>query len=122
MAITKPMEIVISGVVRTAQYSGSCGDIYLYHRDSREGALARRGGHTNYGYSGYFLASIFDGHQWRKLQINKLMAYEQRSYDFASQRQDIIGNLARIISSWRGVRAIYSQESRSFSVPGREIA
>src|SRR6185312_13482329 len=121
MASGKPTEITISGGVRTDQYGGSHGDIYLYWRDSRDAAFARRGRHANYGYPGYFLASIFDGSDWRKLQINKLVEYEQRSYDFATLRPQVIDNLARIISSWRGVVAIYSQDSRSFTIPGREL-
>src|SRR6185312_2245982 len=100
MASGKPTEITISGGVRTDQYGGW---------------------HGNYGYPGYFLASIFDGSDWRKLQINKLVEYEQRSYDFATLRPQVIDNLARIISSWRGVVAIYRQDSRSFTIPGREL-
>lgn len=121
MASKKPTEITISGSIRTDQYGGSHGDIYLYWRDSRDAAFARKGGHANLGYPGYFLASIFDGSDWRKLQLNKLVEYEQRSYELAGQRQAVIDNLARIISSWSGTTAIYNQESRSFTIQGREI-
>lgn len=122
MASKKPTQITISGAVRTDKYGGTHGDVYLYWKDSRDAAFARRGGHANYGYPGYFLASIFDGADWRKLQLNKLIEYEQRSYDLASQRQEVIGNLSRIVSSWRGSVAHYNQESHSFTIPDMEIA
>lgn len=122
MTSKKPTQITVSGEIRVDQLGGSPGDIYLYFRDSREAAFARRGGHANFGYPGYFLASIFDGATWRKLQINKLIEYDQRSYDLAGQRETVTRNLAGIISSWRGLVAIYSEESRSFTLPGRELA
>lgn len=120
--MSKPTQITISGVVRTDQYGGAHGDIYLYWRDSRDAASARRGGHTNYGYPGYFLASVHDGTDWRKLQFNRLVEYEQRSYELASQRQNVISHLSGVVASWRGVVAVYNPESRSFTIPGREIA
>jgi len=122
MGLSRPTQITISGEVRTDQYFGSTGDIYLYWRDSREAAFARQGGHANFGYPGYFLASIFDGKDWRKLQLNKLVEYEQRSYELAGQRPAVIANISHIVSMWRGINAIYNSESRSFTIPGREIA
>lgn len=122
MGLSKPTQITISGAVSRDQYFGSHGDIYLYWRDSREAVNARRGGHANFGYPGYFLASIFDGKDWRKLQLNKLVEYDERSYELAGQRQAVIEHLASIISTWRGIIAIYNTESRSFTLHGKEIA
>ncbi|MDX4955302.1 hypothetical protein [Delftia acidovorans] len=121
MELSRPTQITISGEVRNDQFSGSVGDIYLYWRDSREAALARQGRHANFGYPGYFLASIFDGKRWRKLQLNKLVEYEQRSYELAGQRSAVIENISHIISRWRGIDAIYASETRSFTIPGKEI-
>lgn len=64
------------------------GTVHLHFRDTKEGARNRRGRHTNYGYSGYFLASIYDGHKWRRLQFNKLVCYDDRSYEYARRARD----------------------------------
>ncbi len=121
MANNKPTQIVISGVMLTDKYNASAGDIYIYRNDDREGALARGGGHTNYGYSGYYLASIFDGNDWRKLQFNKLVSYENRSYEQARQCNIVENYLRTIVLSWRGSTAVYDSSTRSFRIIGREI-
>lgn len=122
MAANKPTQITISGHASREKYGAVSGDIYLYSNDTKDGAMARRGSHTNFGYSGYFLASIFDGKDWRKLQFNQLVEYDDRSYEIARDRNSVAQHLARIVSSWRGLTAIYSPDTRSFTLPGREIS
>jgi hypothetical protein len=103
------------------QYGGQAGDIYLYSRDDQQGSFARRGGNTNFGYSGYFLASIFDGGEWRKLQFNRLVPYNDRSFSLAREKPRVVAYLEGVVRSWRGRATIYIESSRSFTIPGMEI-
>lgn len=106
--------IILSGNVASSRYAASTGDVYLYRNDDRHGASSRRGRHTNYGYSGYYLASVFDGVKWRKLQFNDMVAYENRSYEYASESGHVYQYLNRIVASWRGRYVQYSSERRAF--------
>lgn len=106
--------ITLSGNVVNSRYVAYSGDIYLYRNDDRQGASYRRGRHTNYGYSGYYLASVFDGQKWRKLQFNDMVPYENRSYEYASESGRVYSYLTRVVSTWRGRNVQYSTERRAF--------
>lgn len=56
------------------------GDVTLYSRTDAGGRYARAGGHTNFGYSGYFKASVFDGKQWRNFKIWDFIPEADRQY------------------------------------------
>jgi hypothetical protein len=119
MAYTKPTQITVSGNVIDKNnffHSANSGDIELYRKDDREGASARREGHTNYRYSGYYLAKIFDGKDWRNLKINALVPYKDRSYERATDCPNVVDYLKTIISSWRGSIAVYDSDARSFRI------
>ena len=121
MAQPKPTQVLISGNVITTKFTSCIGDIYIYRKDDADGRSARAGRHANYGYSGYYLASIFDGLDWRKLQLNKLITYEDRSYQQAQECQRVVFNIHTIISAWQGLVAVYDGETRSFRLPHLEI-
>ena len=106
--------IILSGRVASNRYIAAAGDIYLYRNDDRSGALSRRGRHTNYGYSGYYLASVFDGVKWRKLQFNEMVEYESRSYELASLSGRVYQNLSHLIARWQGRCVHYDAVRRSF--------
>lgn len=106
--------IMLSGRVSANRFVAATGDIYLYRCDDRSGALARRGRHTNYGYSGYFLASVYDGKTWRKLQFNQMVDYSMRSYSQASECGRILHALSTVIMGWRGYTVCYDAARRSF--------
>ncbi|MBD9646358.1 hypothetical protein IB231_22320 [Pantoea sp. PNT02] len=106
--------ITLSGNVVSSRYAAAQGDVYLYRNDDRQGATYRRGRHTNYGYSGYYLASIYDGEKWRKLQFNDMVAYENRSYEYASESGRVYHYLTRVVRLWQGRRVQYSTERRAF--------
>lgn len=106
--------ITLSGRVVTNRFAATAGDIDLFRRDDRSGAQARYGRHTNYGYSGYFLASVFDGSRWRKLQFNDMVPYEQRSYEQTRESAGVARYLAHIIAGWRGYTVRYDAARRSF--------
>ncbi|MCE5966871.1 hypothetical protein [Enterobacter roggenkampii] len=114
MAASTINTITLSGSVTNNRYVAAPGDIYLYRNDDRQGASYRRGRHTNYGYSGYYLASVFDGQKWRKLQFNDMVAYENRSYEYASESGRVYNYLMHVVSSWRGRYVQYSTERRAF--------
>ena len=106
--------ITLSGNVTSSRYTAVTGDVYLYRKDDRQGANYRNGRHTNYGYSGYYLASVYDGEKWRKLQFNDMVAYENRSYDYAYESACVYNYLIRIVNSWYGRRVQYCSERRAF--------
>lgn len=106
--------IILSGYVAKSRYAAAPGDVYLYRNDDRQGASYRRGRHTNYGYSGYYLASVFDGQKWRKLQFNDMVTYESRSYEYASESGRVYNALTHVVSKWRGRYVQYSAERRAF--------
>lgn len=116
MGYMKPTEIMVSGNVVTDKWNETSGDIYIYRKDDRDGRKSRQGNHTNHGYSGYYLASIFDGKDWRKLQFNKLIPYEQRSYELARQSNNVVCLIKEIINSWQGELAEYDSSTRSFRI------
>lgn len=119
--VTTLTEIVISGEMVRDRFHTAPGAIYIYRNDDRSGGIARRGRHTNYGYSGYYLASIYDGQKWRKLQFNRLIPYESRSYDVARECPMVEGYLRNQIARWRGLVAKYDSDTRSFRIYSQEI-
>jgi hypothetical protein len=97
------------------------GDVYVYRRDDASGRYARSGGHTNLGYSGYFLASIFDGKKWRRLQINELIPYSDRSFELASSSPEVRNRIALAVLSWHGRCAEYIPSKRAFTIPSLKL-
>ena len=118
--MSKPTEIVVAGEMVRDAYHVPAGTIRVYRRDDSSGRRARRGAHTNWGYSGYYLASIYDGTSWRKLQFNYLIPYHQRSYDVARDCPGVEAYLQRQIRSWRGQVAVYDPGTRSFRILAKE--
>ena len=112
----KPTIITISGLMVRDNFPTQAGTIRVYPRDDRAGRMARRGNHTNWGYSGYYDASIYDGQSWRNLKINKLVPYEDRSYEQARQRRYVEEYLSSVIARWKGQTAEYDSASRSFRI------
>lgn len=118
----KPTQIVITGQTILNAVHTQAGTIRIYRKDDRAGRMARAGRHTNWGYSGYYLASIYDGENWRKLQFNALVPYEQRCYEQARECAYVEAHLQSVIASWQGLVASYDSDLRSFRIPGHEIA
>lgn len=117
MAKNSNVDIRLSGNMLTDKDDDAqAGDVYIYRRDDQNGRFARAGGHTNLGYSGYFLASVFDGARWRKLQINESIEYDYRSFRFVSEVPEVQRKLANIIAKWEGNLTTYRSEKRSFSI------
>jgi hypothetical protein len=66
------------------QTSYAAGDVTLYSKLDANGRHSVSGGHSNFGYSGYFKASVFDGKQWRNLKIWDFVPEADRQ--FATQK------------------------------------
>lgn len=123
MKPTVPQQIVVSGELLPAKSTEAAqGDIYVYSRNDQNGRFARAGGHTNAGYSGYFLASIYDGASWRKLQLNELIPYADRSFAFANQSLTVQDTISRTIRTWEGLHASHVPARRAFTIPSRVLA
>ncbi|EPS0559299.1 hypothetical protein ACVAAS_004596 [Enterobacter roggenkampii] len=108
--------IVVSGQMVRDEFHTAVGAIRVYRRDDRAGKQARWDGHSNWGYSGYYLASIYDGERWRKLQFNKLVPYEDRSYERSVECPRLEAYLSDVIARWRGLVARYDATSKSFRI------
>lgn len=102
-------EVIIMGqpFVPVAR-SFEAGDIAIYQKLDADGRSALAGGHTNYGYSGYFRASVFDGRGWRSFKIWGFIPEADRKYatqhDVASVKQRLtarLENLAGTSLVWR---------------------
>jgi hypothetical protein len=100
--------ITVSGQMVRSEYQTVVGSIRVYRRNDREGKQARWGGHTNYGYSGYYLA-------------NKLVPYENRSYELAAECPRLEAYLEVVIARWRGLVARYNATSKSFRIQHIEL-
>lgn len=113
--------ITISGRITRDKFFAEEGDVYIYRQDDRNGSKNRQGRHSNYGYSGYFLASIYDGKKWRKLQFNKLVFYENRFYETAREAGQVERDIAGVVSKWAGLIAHYDSTTRSFRIHMMEV-
>ncbi len=118
---TKPTSITVSGHMVREKFPTEAGTIRVYPRDDKAGRMARRGRHTNWGYSGYYDASIYDGQSWRKLKLNKLVPYEDRFYEQARQRRYVEEYLSGVITRWRDHIAEYDPNSRCFRIYRLEL-
>ena len=95
------------------------GTLCLLFVDDKKGARARTRGKSNLGYSGYCHAIIFDGEKWRKFKVSELAPYRDRSYEYASQRIDVLKDLQSVVSRIRGRRAYYDSSTRCFRIKRR---
>ena len=82
-----PVELVIEldgEKLVTESVAFERGDVALRPKLDAAGRYALNGGHANYGYSGYFEASVFDGKTWRAFNIRSL---PERLRNYASQTE-----------------------------------
>ena len=121
MPRVRPTRITVTGHVVFDHHFGGCGDIYLYWCDVSAPAQDA-GKPTRQGQPGYFSASIFDGSDWRKLQLSRLLPYADRAYQRPVQRPRVAQALQQVIHEWRGELANYYDESRCFRLLARELS
>lgn len=112
--------IEISGIVSSEKhFYHPKGTLCLLFVDNKRGGKARTRGNSNLGYSGYCHTVIFDGEKWRKFKLSDLAPYRDRSYEYASQRRDVLKGLQSAASKFRGRRAYYDSSTRCFQIKSR---
>lgn len=91
------------------------GDVALYQRLDMHGRYAIAGNHTNWGYSGYFKASVFDGKQWRAFKIWNFIPEADRHYANQGDRAKVHQRLAKIIENLAGTCVIWGNRTYEVS-------
>jgi hypothetical protein len=87
------------------------GDVGVYENTDYMGRMAIAGGHTNYGYSGYFRASIYDGKKWRNFKIWDFVSGPDRTFQTRRDMPEVRKRLVEIISEKRGNRVTWVDRS-----------
>ena len=121
MPRVRPTRITVTGHVVFDHHFGGCGDIYLYWRELSAGP-ADEGVPVRKSQPGYFSASIYDGQDWRKLQLSRLVPYPERAFKRTSQRAGVAKLLKGVVHGWRGEWAEYNEPSRTFRVLTCELS
>lgn len=93
------------------------GDVALYCRNDMHGRDAIAGGHTNYGYSGYFRASVFDGKQWRALKIWDVVPEADRQYASQTEKGEVQARLAAHIEALAGLAVEWGHRAYEVVTP-----
>jgi hypothetical protein len=78
------------------------GDVALYYRLDMFGRAAIAGHHPNYGFSGYFKASVFDGKKWRAFKIFDFVLEKDRHFSNHGDRASVYQRLAALIQTRAG--------------------
>ena len=94
------------------------GDVGVYENTDSNGRMAIAGGHTNYGYSGYFRASIYDGKKWRKFKIWDFVSGPDRTFQTRRDMPEVRKRLIEIISAKRGNRVTWADGSYGLDMRG----
>lgn len=102
-------------VVASPSTIPAAGDISLYSKMDMLGRSAVAGKHTNYGYSGYFRASIFDGKAWRNFKIWDFIPEAERQYETQGDRPRVKKHLVAQLSARVGSVAVWG--NRTYELP-----
>ncbi len=121
MPTLRPTRLIVTGHVVFDANFGGCGDIHLYGCDIINPTDLQPEKPARQGRPGYFAASIFDGTDWRKVQLSRLLPYAERAYRSAAQRPRVAEALRQVVLQWRGEVAVYNNESRCFRLGAREM-
>lgn len=115
----RPDTISLSGVVtRQRPITANFGDVCVYRQDSRSGSRNRRGRHTNYGYSGFIKASVFDGSSWRNLKLDTFFNRESLSYGYQYDAEHIARTVIQNLAQKRGAVVRYDTQRKGFVLGG----
>jgi hypothetical protein len=71
---------------------------------------------TNYGYSDYFKASVFDGKGWRNLELRGFIPESARHYATQSESGAVRERLVAAVESLVGCELVYGD--RKYVMPG----
>ncbi len=87
----------------------SVGDVAVYQKLDMFGRMAVKGRHSNYGYSGYFKASVFDGEKWRNFKIWNFV--DDRSYNTQAEMKDLKTRVMKIIREQAGNLVVWTKRT-----------
>ena len=91
------------------------GDVAIYPKSNFLGRYSSAGNHPNFGYSGYFRASIFDGEGWRNFKMWDFISEEERSYRFQYKLNETKERVMEMIANRKGSVAVYTD--RTYQIP-----
>lgn len=99
-------------IVAAAPGTGpAAGDVSLYSKSDMEGRIARAGRHTNFGYSGYFRASIFDGKAWRNFKIWDFVPEMELQYETQGDKPRVTKHLVALLAARIGATATWGHRT-----------
>lgn len=87
------------------------GDVSIYSLLDKAGRSAARGGHTNFGYSGYFGASIFDGKKFRRFRTLNFIAKQDGSFAAQKNKPEVQVRVKELIRQQAGRKARWTEKS-----------
>lgn len=90
------------------------GDIALRPKLDAAGRFAVSGWHSNYGYSGYLEASVFDGKKWRAFSI-KSLPETFRHYASQSEKSAVQERLEAFLKTRAGQEVLWG--TRAYQLP-----
>ena len=75
------------------------GDIWLFATSDSIGRYNRVGKHTNFGYSGYVVAVVYNGKHWARLTRSFLesLGVSETSFEFQYEVPGVIGKVEKEI-------------------------
>ncbi len=90
------------------------GDVKIYAQQDYTGRRAVRGGHTNFGYSGYFCASLFDGTGWRRFNTKDFLTREEVSYATQGEKPKAKSRVTKLLEQRGGQVASWDTEASQY--------
>jgi len=96
------------------------GDLKVYPQLDEQGRMAARGGHTNFGFSGYFAASIFDGTKWRRFDLRTVVPEKESGFAAQKDKADAIERIRECVRSASGRQCVWNVPEGK--VQGRYVA
>ncbi len=101
------------------------GDLKVFPKLDEEGRMALSGGHTNYGYSGYFSASIFDGAKWRRFDLRTIVPENESAFAAQMDKPRTIERIRKRVHAASGRQCVWTvpegkKQGRYMATPSRQ--
>ncbi len=87
--------------------------------------MALSGGHTNYGYSGYFSASIFDGTKWRRFDLRTIVPRNECAFAAQKNKPEAIARIRQRVRAASGRQCVWTvpegkKQGRYMAAPSQQ--
>lgn len=83
------------------------GDLKIYPQLDEMGRMAVRGRHTNFGFSGYFAASIFDGAKWRRFDLRTVVPESESGFAAQKDKSDALDRIRERVRAASGRQCLW---------------